>query len=85
VPGIDERRLGSVLGRDWGFLTTVSENLARLPNVIPHLGRELKRRLAAMVSDVRERMERAPKSRKFNLRAKVGTRVPWYRTADSRL
>jgi hypothetical protein len=79
---ISVRRLGEVLGADWGFSTTFGDNLERIP-------RELVDYAPDDVPTVRERAQRiaaaleaAPKTRAWRMRAKIGRRKRWYTLPD---
>jgi hypothetical protein len=77
VLGLD--RLTSVTRRDWGWFTTLTDNLARLIGVAEQFLNPLE---AAATSErirvIREAVVTAPKSLQWRLRAKVGRRVQWY-------
>jgi hypothetical protein len=78
-PGsINRDRLIDVLSRDWGFYTTATDNLEKLPGLVVGLDENLGRQIAEAAAEIREEVERAPKSRAFKLRAKVGRRKQWY-------
>ena len=59
---------------DWGWHRTVSANLERFSGAEDVVGRAGKRLL--------ELMQEWPKSRRWNRRARVGTRKPWYRLPE---
>jgi hypothetical protein len=78
-PGsINRGRLIDVLSTDWGFYTTATDNLERTPGLVAEIDPELGRQVAAIASQIRDEVDRAPKSRAFKLRAKVGRRKRWY-------
>ena len=64
---VDAERVASVLADDWGLWRTATENLRRLSDVEPEKVAKLLRRVDA-----------APKSRRFRMRARVGERRRWY-------
>lgn len=77
--GIDLSVLTSITGNDWGWHTTVSDNLESLTGLVDELftGEEkglFHRRIGA----IQDAMQGAPKSVKWKLREKIGRRVPWY-------
>lgn len=78
--GIDADRLGSVLGGDWGWYTTVTANLNRLDVVLhePGLDDALRIRLTSQIAGLRLAAESAPRSLRWRLRGLVGRRLPWY-------
>lgn len=78
--------IARVAAEDWGFWKTIGMNLGRIEEfarrmpygVIPADRDDVLGKVAAL----RERIDAAPKTVKWKLRAKVGIRVPWYRDVD---
>jgi hypothetical protein len=82
-PGsINRRRIVEVLSTGWGFYTTATENLERIPGLVSEIDAELGRHVAAVAGELHEEVLQAPKSRAFNLRARVGRRKRWYEVPD---
>jgi hypothetical protein len=79
-PGIDASRLAKIAGADWGWHTTLSDNLAKVAGRLPSagLGDADRQTVATRLAQIRETLATAPKSLKWRARAKVGRRVPWY-------
>jgi hypothetical protein len=79
-----QRRLNAAhvageLAGDWGLYTTVSDNLDKLGARASELLVEDDAVLVlARANELRRRIDVAPKSRSWKLRAKVGRRVRWY-------
>lgn len=77
--GVDLRTIVEATSKDWGWYTTLSDNLGRLADtashLLPDIGRE---RVAEGVAAIRKAMEDAPKTLAWKMRDKVGRRVPWY-------
>ena len=79
--------LGPVVTRcaaDWGLYTTVTDNLAagaeQLRSLaVPEADRA---RIAARVAAITDALAAAPKSARWQLRAKVGRRKRWYETPE---
>ena len=71
---IDPRRIQEVTCSDWGWHRTVSANLERFNGADDVVGERASRLL--------ELMQEWPKSRRWNRRARVGTRKPWYRLPE---
>lgn len=76
---INIARLVDVMSKDWGWYTTVSDNLAAVADLArdrlsPQDAQTVVRRIDAINTGV----ERAPKSVSWKLRARVGRRVQWY-------
>ncbi len=76
---IDIDRLRDVTRKDWGWYTTIVDNLVRLNNFVAQAlsaddGKVVVERVAALTAA----LESAPKTIKWKARASVGRRVPWY-------
>lgn len=76
---IELDRLVAVTAADWGWFTTLTDNL----DAMPALAGELldaagARTVADRVDTVREALQNAPKSLRWKARAKVGRKVKWY-------
>jgi hypothetical protein len=79
---INRRRIVELLSADWGFYTTATDNLERLPALVAEIEAGLGRRVADAAGELHEEVVRAPKSRGFKLRARVGRRKRWYEVPD---
>jgi hypothetical protein len=79
---INRRRLVEVLSTDWGFYTTATDNLEKIPGLVGDLDPELGRHVADAAARIRREVDEAPKSRAFKLRSRVGRRVRWYEVPD---
>ena len=75
--GVNGSQFASLCCDDWGLCRTITQNLA---SVREHLGGyEVDREVVATRLDaLLERIEVAPKSRSWKLRAKIGDRKRWY-------
>jgi hypothetical protein len=71
---IDTRRVQEVTCADWGWHRTVSQNLERFIPGSDVVGRK--------AGELLELMSAWPKTRRWNLRARVGTRKRWYRLPE---
>jgi hypothetical protein len=77
---IDAGRVAQVTGNDWGIWRTVGRTL----DTIEAIAREeaelapWRDRIVERIAALGEVMERAPKSTKWKMRAKVGDRKVWY-------
>lgn len=77
---VNAARIAELCGNDWGLWRTITANLGRcrehLSNYeLPAPDRE---RIDQRLDTVLERIEEAPKSRGWKLRAKIGERKRWY-------
>ena len=82
--GVNATRVAELCGSDWGLWRTITANLE---NVRGHLDRyglapDESARVNSRLEAVEERIEAAPKSRAWRLRARVGERVKWYETPE---
>ena len=69
---------------DWGLFTTVTDNLAAgaelLGSLIPAPSH--RERIAARIAAIKHALDTAPKSARWQLRARVGRRKRWYETPE---
>jgi hypothetical protein len=77
--GIDPDRVAEVLASDWGWWRTATATLDKVIAYSDNLdhfdGAET---VTRRVEELRARIDQAPKSVKWRLRAKVGERIRWY-------
>jgi hypothetical protein len=78
---IDDAYVASLLSRDWGFWYTTLLNLEKLQEAVARYD-ALPPETAAAVDErlvrLKTRIDDTPKSGKWKLRARVGTRARWY-------
>lgn len=70
---------------DWGLWRTVTGNLAMVKEFLkkyPQLADEDRRIVAERVDTLRRRIDQAPKSVQWKLRARIGERVKWYEDVE---
>jgi hypothetical protein len=81
---IDLNRIRDVLCDDWGFWYSADLNLVRLHESVqrPGLDPDLAARVQMQIETLRAHLAAAPKSRRWKLRAKVGTRKRWYEQVE---
>lgn len=84
VAVIDLPYVLGVLGNDWGFCRSALLNLEKLSDALRgvDLAPETVVLVQARVGALRDAIEGAPKSRRWRLRATIGTRAPWYQDVD---
>jgi len=82
VPGIDATRFCKVIGSDWGWWRTVTDNLNKLPGLVsehPQLvPTPTPYNALANAAELSELAHATPKSMQWKMRAKVGDRMRWY-------
>lgn len=74
-----------ILSRDWGFWKTVTDNLSTLRTYIeryPQLTSEDRKVVKTRIDRVLAAIEETPKSLKWRLRSRVGTKVKWYQDVE---
>jgi hypothetical protein len=72
-------RLIEVTRADWGWYTTLTDNLAKVRDAAPGLLDEAAAPVAAdRIASVAAALEKAPKTTRWRARAMVGRRAPWY-------
>lgn len=81
--GLD--RVRGVLGDDWGFTYGAKRNLAQLTEVVvgnaslePNIAAHVQARASRLIEEI----DAAPKSMRWRLRARIGTRAPWHEHVD---
>lgn len=78
---IDHAYVAGLLGKDWGFWWTTMTNLEKLGAALDRyeaLPEETAAVVHGRIASLRKRIDDAPKSGRWKLRARVGTRVRWY-------
>lgn len=83
----EEDYIAKTLGDDWGFYYTVTTNLKRLSDeyvdkrgvLFEEDARVVKTRIAYLI----DRIEREPKSMRWKMRARVGTKKRWYTEVET--
>jgi hypothetical protein len=82
---IDKQYVLRILCDNWGFWYTAMANLATAAAFTGShegLGDQQRAELTEGLGDLRKRLEDEPKSRKWRLRSRVGTRVRWYEPVE---
>jgi hypothetical protein len=77
---VNGARIAELCANDWGLWRTITANLARCREHLNDysLADPDVERIGRRLDDVLERIEQAPKSRGWKLRAKIGERKRWY-------
>ena len=79
--------IAGLCAKDWGLYTTVSLTIGKLREFMARgeaelLDEPLKVEIAGRLDKLQAAMDGAPKPMQWKLRAKVGTRVPWYEEVE---
>jgi hypothetical protein len=84
---VDGEYIAALLSKDWGFYYTVTENLNKVRRFIgqfdaisEHQGEVIAKRIDQLL----EMIEAAPKTAKWKIRARVGTRKRWYQEVNEK-
>ena len=76
---IDVGYMTALCGHDWGWYTTVTDNLTRVAQIAAGLGpSEAVARATGRITELRAALEHAPKSLSWRMRSAVGRKVAWY-------
>ena len=76
-------RVATLLSRDWGFHYTAGRNLeAANGAAVEALGDGDATVVQAAIAALREAIDAMPKSRRWRMRARVGTRAQWYEEVE---
>lgn len=82
-PGISVARMNLVLANDWGWYTTVSDNLIKIYEFSDAaLESAASKEVKETISKLQSEIEAAPKSGKWRARALVGRRKSWFETPE---
>jgi len=94
--GIDTAYIAKLLGNDWGFWYTATTNLKKIRKFIadmdrlgPEIGinprdfkKEDREEIIGKIEGLLNRIDREPKSFKWKLRSKAGTKKRWYNPVE---
>jgi hypothetical protein len=77
---INVPRILEVTSHDWGFYTTVQMNLEKIPHFLETLmlPEAKTKTVTGKLEELSKRMEAAPKTAAWKMRALVGKAMPWY-------
>lgn len=84
---IDGNYIVDMMSRDWGFYYTFTTNLKKVIEYIPQfpaIGKADAEVIESRIRDLIAKIEAAPKSMKWKLRAKIGTRARWYQEVSEK-
>lgn len=77
--GIDLSRVLDLTSKDWGWYTTLHDNLEKLEGLLPgQLPGDDAQIVRSRLEKLKTSLEQAPKSVRWQLRSQVGRRLPWY-------
>ena len=73
------------LTKDWGFWKTVTDNLKTVKEFLgkyPQLTDEDRKIVSGRIDYILNEINKAPKSLKWKMRSRIGTKVKWYQDVD---
>jgi len=79
---INVKRIADILSDDWGFYYTATTNLNKLKDytlALKELTEEEKKDVVTKIEQILDYVEKTPKSAKWQMRAKIGTKKKWYK------
>jgi len=82
---INKNIILNYLSKNWGFWKTVTDNLKAVNVYVdkyPQLNIEDREIVRSKIDFILNEIEKAPKSLKWKIRSKVGTKVKWYQDVD---
>jgi hypothetical protein len=84
---IDVARAARLMADDWGFYYTATQNIARIDAFVAGsvLDASARERVNGRLERIGHEIEAAPKTRKWRIRAKIGTRKKWYQEVEDGL
>jgi hypothetical protein len=78
---IDRDYISNIMRKDWGFYFTTQANLRRIIDSLqdyPALSASTAGTVRDRAGELHDAIERAPKTQRWKMRARVGDRVKWY-------
>lgn len=82
---IDGSYIADIMRKDWGFYYTTRTNLQKLTGSLdeqPALPAEVAGKVRGRLGQLDNAIEQAPKTQRWKLRARVGSRVKWYEDVE---
>ena len=82
---IDLTYIAGIMAADWGFHHTTLANLTKLNDALeryPALPPDVADTVRARARELAAAIEAVPKTARWRLRARIGTRVPWYEDVE---
>jgi hypothetical protein len=77
--------ISKLLSGDWGFWYTFTTNLSKMQahlQTLSMLPPDEHEKIGANIGNLRDRIEKEPKSMGWRMRARVGPKKQWYKTVD---
>jgi hypothetical protein len=84
---IDDEYITDIMSKDWGFYYTFTTNLKKVVEFMPQfpaISASQTDVIQGRIAGLLERIESTPKSMKWRLRSKIGTRTKWYQEVSEK-
>lgn len=84
---IDANYISQMMAQDWGFHHTFTTNLRKVAEFIPQfpaIGPDQAATIRERIDQLLAAIEAAPKSMKWKIRSKIGTRARWYQEVSEK-
>jgi len=78
---INSKHIAGTLSKDWGFYYTVTMNLDKVLNLMSNYGgldNSQRQTITRRVTNLRQEIEKHPKTLAWKIRARAGTKKKWY-------
>jgi hypothetical protein len=82
---INKEYIAKLFSQDWGFWRTATENLEKIKNFAQSydkLTEEDKKDVVQKIDQLREQIDKQPKSMKWKMRDRVGDKKQWYEDVE---
>lgn len=82
---INAKYIANILSKDWGFYYTVTTNLNEVKNLLGRydiLTAEDCSDVTDKINEILAKIEKEPKTLKWKMREKIGTRIKWYQEVE---
>jgi len=82
---INDGYIADIMRKDWGFYYTTRANLKRVTDSLtdsPALPADVAGTVGHRLGQLDDAIERVPKTQRWKLRARVGSRVKWYEDVE---
>lgn len=85
LEAINAKYIAKLLSDDWGFYYTATMNLNRIKSLLDHyieLVEDDKKYIEGRIDNLLKIIEEEPKSLRWKMRAKIGTKKQWYKKVE---
>jgi hypothetical protein len=82
---INMEYISKIMSNDWGFFHTFTTNLGKLKEILTQFDNFDEKEteiIGKRIDEILEKVNRSEKSLKWKARARIGTKMRWYRQVD---